>query len=95
MKKGKMADSDGIALPNKTTMKGKKEDELSVFKSNTGRWNETQGNEGKSQNRVLYTSEKNTRNEIEWWKYNNRNKYVISHCILGNILYDGFPLSLE
>ena len=40
-------------------------------------------------------SEKNTRNEIEWWKYNNRNKYVISRCILGNILYDGFPLSLE
>ena len=27
MKKGKMADSDGIALPNKTTMKGRKEDD--------------------------------------------------------------------
>ena len=54
MKKGKMANSDGIALPNKTTMKGRKEgDSYESLTSNTGRWNEAPLNEGKSQNRVL------------------------------------------
>ena len=41
MKKGKMTSSDGITLPNKTTMKGLKEGELQVFRSNTGRLNKT------------------------------------------------------
>ena len=30
----------------------------------------------KGQNSILLTSEKNTRNKTEWWKYNNRNKYM-------------------
>ena len=41
MKKGKMANSDGIALPNKT-MKGLEEgDSYKYLGSNAGRWNET------------------------------------------------------
>ena len=58
MKKGKMANSDGIALANKTAMKGLKE-----------------GDSYKYGTQAYGTKHhKDTRNEIEWWKYNNMNK---------------------
>ena len=30
----------------------------------------------KSENKVVQTSEKDTRNKFEWWKYNHRNKCI-------------------
>ena len=42
MKEGKMANSDGVVLPNETTMKGlKKGGSYKYLGVNTGRWNET------------------------------------------------------
>ena len=41
MKKEKMANCDGIALPNKTNESTERGSQLQVFRSNTGRWNET------------------------------------------------------
>ena len=84
MKKGKMANSDGIALPNKTTMKGLKEGDsykyLGVIKAD-----EMKHHEMKEKVKTeYYRRVKDTRNEIEWWKYNNRNRYM-GHVIT-NIL---------
>ena len=75
MKKGKMANSDGITLPNKTKMKGLKEGDSYKSLGEIQTCNDTRRNEGKRQNRVVWTTEKDTRNKIEWWIYNNRNKY--------------------
>ena len=55
MKKGKMANGDGIAIPNKTTMKGLKE--------------------GDSYKYLGVIQACNTRNEIEWWKYNKKSHF--------------------
>ena len=86
MKKGMMANSDRIALHNKT-MKGLKEGDsywnIGVIQA-AGIKHQEMKEKVKT---VLKTSQKDTGNEIEWWKYNNRNKYMsnfitkILHCL--------------
>ena len=76
MKKGKMVNSDGIALPNKTTMKGLKKGDgykyLGVMQADGTKYHEMK----KKIKTVLWSqSEKDTKNKMECWKYNNRNKY--------------------
>ena len=63
----KGGESDGIALPNKATMKGLKE-------GDSYKYLEVIHADGTLCYRVLWMSEKDTRSEIEWWKYNIRNK---------------------
>ena len=66
MKKGKMANKDGIALPNKTTFKGLKVGDsykyLGVIQADGMKHHET-----KETVKTEYYSG-------EWWKYTNRNK---------------------
>ena len=81
-----MANSDRIALHNKT-MKGLKEGDsywnIGVIQA-AGIKHQEMKEKVKT---VLKTSQKDTGNEIEWWKYNNRNKYMsnfitkILHCL--------------
>ena len=75
MKKGKMINSDGIALPNKTKMKEMKEGDsykyLGVIQADGMKHHEM-----KEKVKTEYSRRvRDTRNKIEWWKYNSRNKY--------------------
>ena len=76
MKKVKILNSDGIVLPNKTTMKGLKEGDsykyLGVIQADGTKHHEMK----EKVKTVLWMSEKDTRNETKWWNYNNRNKYT-------------------
>ena len=71
-----MTNSDGIALPNRTTMKGLKEGDsykyLGVIQADGMKQHEMK----EKIKTVLQTSEKYTRSKIEGSKYNNDNKYL-------------------
>ena len=83
MKKGKITSSDGRVLLNKITIKVLKEGAsykyLGAIQADGTKHHEA--------------SEKDTKNKIEWWKYNNQNKYMSNFitkilCCLSRLDWD-------